>query len=265
MRWLYIFLIFSSLSSFAQYRFPPVGLWREHLPYQSALDVTASGKKIYCATPFSIFTVDITTNEIERISKVAGLSETGISVIKYDPLSQKLLVAFTNSNIDIIDEKGIHNIPELKRENSSGDKTIYHIFPDNNRWYLSTGFGIMVVDAAKEEIRDTWLIGNNGNFVKTNAFTKSADFFYSATEEGLKKIAVNNNNPADFSNWQNLSGSGGLAASPCRSVVNLSGKIIALQNDSLFIENGSVWSLFFSNGWPVVSINASENSGSTRM
>ncbi|MBO9683572.1 MAG: hypothetical protein J7502_13035, partial [Flavisolibacter sp.] len=88
---------------------PPIGLWREHLPYHSAVDVTASGNKVYCATPFSLFSVDLSTNEVQRISKVAGLSETGISTVQYDPVSKKLLVAYTNSNIDLIDEKGIHN------------------------------------------------------------------------------------------------------------------------------------------------------------
>jgi ligand-binding sensor domain-containing protein len=248
-----------SFFSPGQNRFPPIGLWREHLPYHSAIDVTASDKKVYCATPFSLFSVDLSTNEVERISKVAGLSETGISIIRYDPFSKKLLIAYTNSNIDLIDEKGIHNIPDLKRENSSGDKTIYHIFPDNDRWYLSTGLGIVVVNAEKLEIKDSWFIGTNGSFIKTNAFTKNNNFFYVATDEGLKKISVTNNNPADYVNWQNLSGTNGLPASACKSVMNFSGKTISLQNDSLFVENGNSWSVFFTNGWPVLSINVSEN------
>jgi len=234
-------------------------MWREHLPYQRTIDVTASGKKIYCATPYSLFTVDMSSNEVERISKVSGLSETGISAIKYDPASEKLLIVYSNSNMDMVDDKGIHNIPDLKRENTSGDRTIYDIFPDNKRWYLSTGLGIIVVDADKLEISESWLIGNNGNFVKTNAFTKNNNFFYAATDEGLKKLSTGNSNPADFTNWQNLSGTNGLSPAPCRSVVTLSGKTIVLQNDSLFVENGNQWNLFFANSWPIVSINTSEN------
>jgi hypothetical protein len=243
----------------AQNRLPPIGMWREHLPYHSAIDVTASDKKIYCATPFSLFSVDISTGEVERFSKVAGLSETGISTITYDPISKKLLIAYANSNIDVIDEKGFYNIPDLKRKNSSGDKTIYQIFPDNNRWYLSTGLGMIVLDADKLEVKDSWLIGSNGNFIKTNAFTKNNNFFYAATREGLKKIAAINSNPEDFNNWQNLSGSNGLSSSECRSVMSLQGKTIALISDSLFVENGTTWNLFFANGWSIVSINSSEN------
>ena len=68
-------------------------MWREHLPYHSVIDVTASDKKIYAATPYSVFSVDVLSNEVERISKVAGLSETGISTIKYDAGSKKLMIA----------------------------------------------------------------------------------------------------------------------------------------------------------------------------
>lgn len=234
-------------------------MWREHLPYQGAIDVTASDKKIYTATPYSLFSIDLSSKEVERLSKVAGLSETGINVIKFDLLSKKLFIAYANSNIDVIDEKGLHNIPDLKRETISGDKNIYHIFTDNNRCYLSTGLGIIVLDADKFEIKDSWFISNTGGHVKTNAFTKNNNFFYAATEEGLKKIPVTNSNPADFTNWQNLAGTNGLSFSASKSVVNFQNKTIALQNDSLFVENGNAWSLFFANGWPVVSINVSGN------
>ncbi|HWJ92460.1 MAG TPA: hypothetical protein VNR87_15190, partial [Flavisolibacter sp.] len=79
MRFSPLFALFISLCTAAQNSLPPIGLWREHLPYQNAVSVTASEKKIYCATPYSLFSVQKETKEIERISRVSGLSETGIS------------------------------------------------------------------------------------------------------------------------------------------------------------------------------------------
>lgn len=234
-------------------------MWREHLPYQSAIDVTASSKKIYCATPYSLFSVNISSNEVERISKVSGLSETGISTIKFDSAAEKLYIAYSNSNMDIIDEKGIHNIADLKRTNISGNKNIYAIYPDNNFCYVSTGLGVVVLDAYKLEVKDSWFIGANGGYVKTYGFTKSNNYFYAATGEGLKKISSTNPNPADFNNWQMVSGTNGLAAAPAKAVVSFQNKTVVLQNDSLFIENGNMWSLFFANGWPILSVNVSEN------
>ncbi|RYG22740.1 MAG: transcriptional regulator, partial [Chitinophagaceae bacterium] len=99
MKFLYALLLLPSLC-IGQNKFPAIGLWREHLPYQGAIDVTASDQKIYAATPFSLFSVDKSTKEIERFSKVSGLSETGVSAINYDPASKKLFVAYSNSNLD---------------------------------------------------------------------------------------------------------------------------------------------------------------------
>ena len=219
MRLRLIYALLISLPCLAQSHFPPIGSWREHLPYQGAIDVTASTKKIYAATPFSLFSVDRASGEMERLSRVAGLSETGISTIRFDPVTGSLYIAYSNSNIDVIDEKGIHNIPELKRENISGDKNIYHIYPDGQRVYLSTGLGVIVLDADKKEIKESWFISSTGGYVRTNGFTKLNGFFYAATEEGLKKISTGQANPSDFHNWQTISGTNGLAAGAARAVV----------------------------------------------
>ena len=234
-------------------------MWREHLPYQSAIDVTASDKKVYVATPYSLFSVDIASKEIEHFSKVSGLSETGISTIQYDATSKKLFVAYNNSNIDVLDANSIRNVPDIKRTTISGDKNIYSIFPDGSKCYLATGLGVIVLDAEKYEVKDSWFVGDGGSYVKTNGFTKTSSFFYAATEQGLKRTAISTTNPADFRVWQTVSGTNGLSLSPAKAVVNFNNKPIVLQNDSLFVENGTVWNLFFTNSWPVVSVNVFNN------
>ena len=45
--------------------------------------------------------------------------------------------------------------------------------------------------ADRYEIKDSWLIGNGGNNVKVNGFTSDGNFFYAATDEGLKRAAIN--------------------------------------------------------------------------
>ena len=231
-------------------------MWREHLPYQGSIDVTASSNKIYAATEYSLFSIDRQTDEVTRLSKVSGLSETGISAIEFDALSNKLYIAYSNSNIDIIDNAGIHNVPELKRKVVTGDKSIYDIYADNQLSYLSTGLGIIVIDAGKYEIKDSWFIGENGGPVKVNMFTIANGKYYAATEEGLKTAPVNGN-PSNFTSWVNLSGTNGLSATSAKAVVNFNNAIIVLQNDTLFKQNASGFQPFFSNGGPINSVNIS--------
>ncbi|HJW17159.1 MAG TPA: two-component regulator propeller domain-containing protein, partial [Flavisolibacter sp.] len=125
--------------------------------------------------------------------------------------------------------------------------------------YLSTGLGVIVVDAEKYEISDSWIIGENGGPVKTNMFTKANGNYYAATEEGLKTTPVGRSNPANFSSWVNLSGANGLQASAAKAVLNYNNTIVVLQNDTIFIKYSQGFQPFFANGWPVTSVNVSMN------
>lgn len=254
-----ILFLFSSFAIAAQDPLPPIGLWREHLPYNSAIDVTASDGIVYCATPYSLFSVNTIENSIERYSRVSGLNETGISAIQYDRANDKLFIAYSNSNIDIIYRNDIYNVPDIKRSTIIGDKTIYQIYPLAKDYYLSTGIGIVVINGDKYEVKDSWFIGNGGNPVKVNGVTSDGTFFYVATEEGLKKAAMNSPNLANYTNWQMVSGSNGLPGGACKNVVTIQGKIVAEKNDSLFVQTGTNWSLFYTDGWPIVNSNTTEN------
>lgn len=238
---------------------PPIGLWREHLPYNSAIDLSNGDGKVFAATPYSLFCVDLSDNSIERMSRVTGLSETGVSAICYDEGSHQLFIAYENSNIDIIHRSDIINIPDIKRDSRAGDKTVYNIFPYGGYYYLSTGLGVILVDGNRFEIKDTWFISNGGNPTKVNAFAAAGGFFYAATEEGLKQLPIHDANPADHTRWNLLSGTNGLANGPCQQVLSIGERIIVQQNDSLFLLDGSGnWNLFYADGWPIINSNVSE-------
>jgi ligand-binding sensor domain-containing protein len=242
----------------SQQSLPPVGQWRDHLPYHSAIDVTAGGGKIFCATPYSIFRVDLVENSVTRMSRITGLNETGVSAIAYDGANEKLLIAYRSSHIDIIYRNDIFNIPDIKLDNISGDKTIYNVFSSGKYFYLSAGLGVIVIDGEKYEVQDSWFIGSSGGQVRVNGFTAGQNFFYAATDEGLKRTAANAADAANYQNWQNLSGTSGLPAGSCNDVINAEGKIIALKSDSLFVLTGSNWNLFFTEtGWNISGINFS--------
>ena len=246
-------------ATIAQDPVTPIGQWREHLPYNSAIDVTAGNGKVYCATPYSLFSVNTTTNEIERHSRVTGLNETGIGTIKFDEANNKLFIAYQNSNIDILYRNDIYNIPDIKRDNVIGDKNIYNIYPLGKNYYLSTGLGVIVIDGDRYEVKDTWWIGNGGSQVKVNGFASDGSFYYAATAEGVKKVAMNSPDPANYANWQIISGMNGLPTGACRNVFSIQNKIVVEKNDSLFVQSGTSWALLYTDGWPFVSSNTTEN------
>ena len=252
------FFLFVNTTAFAQNSLPPIGQWREHLNYQSTIQVL-KGDDIYCATANSLFSVD-TNNEVQRYSKVTGLNDIGIQAIGWDATTRQLVIAYNNSNLDVLKKSSVKNIGDIKRSTIAGNKIINSIYCKDGFAYLSSGLGIIVVNLSKYEIKDTWLIGNNGGQVGINGFTSDGFFFYAATNEGLKKISVNATNLSNYANWQNISGQNGLSAGISQNVVFANGRIISRKNDSLFILNGNSWNLLYTDAtWPVTNITASEN------
>jgi hypothetical protein len=92
----------------------PIGNWRDHLPYHQAIRVVNTTDRIWAATPYSLFSVDPQDNTIERWSKISGLHETGINTIGVDETGNMIIIAYNNSNIDILDKEEIINITTMK-------------------------------------------------------------------------------------------------------------------------------------------------------
>ena len=135
--------------------------------------------------------------------KASGLNDIGVAAIGWDGTTAQLLIAYNNSNLDILNTKGtIKNLGDIQRSNFPGNKTINHIFCDNGLGYLSTGLGIIVVNLSKYEIKDTWVIGSGGNQTRVNGFTRLNNTFYAATDDGLLQLAVSAPNPSNFASWQ---------------------------------------------------------------
>ena len=242
------------LASPSKAQAPPIGQWREHLNYRPAIQVIKADQ-IYCATATNLFAVDA-QDEMQRFSKMTGLSDIGVSCIGWDDLSSQLVIAYNNSNIDVLKKQSVTNIGDIKRSSIAGNKSIHHIFCRNGLAYLSSGLGIIVVNLIKYEIKDTWFIGANGGPVNVHSMTADADFFYAATDEGLKK-ASRLTDLSDYRNWTTLSG---LPAGNISAVTVAANQVIAQKNDSLFIASGNNWNLLYTDtAWSLNNITASGN------
>ncbi len=106
----FIFLFFGLTTVFGQV---PIGQWRDQLPYTFCNSVTEAGNKIYFSTPYAVFYVDKEDNSVNRITKINGLSDIGISCINYNADYNTLVIAYTNANIDLIKNNAIINISDI--------------------------------------------------------------------------------------------------------------------------------------------------------
>lgn len=110
--------LFLLIHVISQGQLQPVGQWRDHLPYQQAIAVERQQQTLWCATPFSVFSVDPSDKSIERFSRISGLTETGVTAIGADPEGNKLVIAYSNSNVDVLTGNTVHNIDAIKTHRS---------------------------------------------------------------------------------------------------------------------------------------------------
>jgi hypothetical protein len=120
-----------------------IGHWRTHLPYQKVIGVEPVGNKIYAATEYELFYYDTEDNSVNILNKINGLSDIGISTIRYNDSQRKLFVAYANANVDLIDNEGnVTNMSDIKDKNIVGNKRINHVYFDGDLAYVACGFGI---------------------------------------------------------------------------------------------------------------------------
>ncbi|PKP23397.1 MAG: hypothetical protein CVU06_08480, partial [Bacteroidetes bacterium HGW-Bacteroidetes-22] len=178
--------------------------WHDHLPYSKGLQVINTGDQIFCATQYGLFSYDKNYNSVKRYSKVTGLSDSEIADIGYHSTLKTLVIAYANTNIDLLVDGSIINLSDIKRKNILGNKTINRITIEGDYAYLACGFGIVVVDLRRHEIHDTYILGPNGSMIDINDVTFSDEKIYAATAIGVFQADRNNTMLAVFENWSKI-------------------------------------------------------------
>ncbi len=196
------FIFFISVATLFGQNEVSIGHWRTHLPYQKVIAVEPVGNLIYAATEYELFYYDKDDNSIHILNKINGLSDVGISTMGYCEAQHKLFVAYTNANVDLIDQAGnVSNMSVIKDKNIVGSKSINHVFFDDNLAYVACGFGIVVFDLAREEVKDTYYIGSQGNLVNVTDVAIFNGKIYASTDDGVYYASQNSQNLANYAAW----------------------------------------------------------------
>lgn len=198
-----LLILFSSAFGFSQI---PKGTWREHLPYNQGHSLALTDTRVYCATDQAVFYYNKPDGRLNKLSKINVLSDLGVGYLAYNKDFNKLLIGYTNGNLDLFTGDVKTNFPDIKRKNMIADKAIYHINFFDDHAYLSCGFGIVVFNLLKDEISDTYIIGAGGSYLKVSGTAVYNDTLYATTDKGIFRAAMSNPFLSNFENWELVSG-----------------------------------------------------------
>ncbi|MEZ4936096.1 MAG: hypothetical protein R2799_00730 [Crocinitomicaceae bacterium] len=175
-------LLFIGVATFS-YSQLGIGKWRSHPAGHQGYLVDQSETTVFLSLGSSILTYDKETGEIDNWNSINSLTDVKITALQYDKSTQTLYIGYENGNLDLIRNNTVYNIPSIRLSNIIGLKSIQRFTFKDQLAYVSTGFGVVVVDPIKFEIKDTYY-PTSGNY-----FVYDLDFFqgriYVSTENGI--------------------------------------------------------------------------------
>lgn len=250
------YLILESISGYTQNL--AIGEWRIEVPYTSAKNVANGKDEVYCA--MNIFYAGYVKQGffVQKYETLNGLNDVEVSGVYYNEANDILLIAYLNSNIDIIKNNTIINIPDIERSNIATNKTIFDVYFQDSMAYISCGFGIVVLNLNREEVKETYFIGENGNQTEVFATTIYDNELFAATALGVQKASLSAANLANYQNWQLQTNN--IPDSLCSDIASFNNDVLAVINDSIYKYEGGTWNYLYNDTDAVIeNITVSNN------
>ena len=177
-----------------------VGTWKNYLAYSDVQWVEEGGNKLYVLASNSLYTYNKNDQSIKTYDKVNGLSDTDIRFIAWNKTARRLVIIYSNNNIDLLDDRGnVTNVPDYYLKTTMADKTVNGIDMSGVYCYLSTGFGLVKLNVAKAEISDSY----NLSFPVNYSYIEGGYIYAASQSNGLYRAALSAN-LLDRNNWTSV-------------------------------------------------------------
>lgn len=180
-----------------------IGDWKAYMAYSEVQEIEQAGNLIFVQASNNLYVYNQNDQSIQTFSKMDYLSDCGIQHIAYNKAAKRLLIFYSNANMDLmnISNYDVQNLSDYYSASTTGDKTVNDIYMYGKYAYMSNGFGIIKVNVADGEISDTYNLGFNVNWceIKDNHI-----YAYSKTNGQYRALLTSN--LLDKNNWSKVGG-----------------------------------------------------------
>ena len=174
------------------------GTWKNYMAYSNVQWIEKGGNLLYVLASNDLYTYNEKDNSIQTFDKINGLNDTHIEFIAWNNVAQRLVIAYSDQNIDLLTPKGeIISLSDYYRKAMTANKKINSLYTNGAYCYISTGFGILKVNVGKAEISDTYNLGFNVNYT----YIEGNYIYAASSEQGIFR-ALLSDNLLDKNNWQ---------------------------------------------------------------
>ena len=215
-----------------------LGSWHMYLSYYNATKSASDGSIVYSLMNGNLLSYDTSDGEVRTYDQMGALSDVGISHIAYSKEAGKLLIVYSNCNIDLLSDDGtVQNLSALKDKRIL-DKEVSSVSICGSTAYLATGFGFVEVDMKEAVFRNTYRLSFN-----ITCIAATDDIVFLAGSDGLYQCPKASNMQLE-ENWKKRT-----SWNSTKSMCAFGGKIIAhTWNDIYVIDPTSTTNTSYAKG-----------------
>ena len=211
--------------------------WKMHSSYQEPKEIIPTPSRIYVLTAGAMYYLDRAQEQICYLSKESGLNGTTIEHAAYDPNSKRMVIAYDDGRIDLLDENGVvYQMPDLYLKAGSIAVSSNCIEVGSEKTYLGMSFGILALNTQKGEISDTYYIGDNATEVNVLQIVELGDSIFAFTNGSLYSANIKDN-LADFVFWNKST----IPSGDITNATAYNGKLHILIDGILYCRENGTW------------------------
>lgn len=177
-----------------------IGTWKAYMAYHDITEIEKGGNILYVLASDNLYSYNTNDHSIQTYDKTTVLSDCGIAHIAWCQGAKSLVILYSNNNIDILDQSdNITNLSDYYNKSMTEDKTVYSIDINGQYAYLSTGFGIVIINVSKAEITNTYNLGFRVDY----SYVENNYIYAASSTNGLYR-GLMTDNLLDKSNWSRV-------------------------------------------------------------
>lgn len=172
--------------------------WKAYLSYYEPTEIeqTPDGM-LYVLASGGLFSYNPQDQDVQTYDKTTVLSDCDISHIAWCQAAKKLVIVYSDYNIDLLSPNGnVVNMPAYMKASMTDDKTVNSISVSGNNAYLATNFGIVQINVATGEFVNTYKLGFSVNY----AYSNNQYLYAASAAEGIYRGSLTAN-LLDPSKW----------------------------------------------------------------
>ena len=198
----YIGISFLCTLSFAQVP----GTWNEYFSFRNVQQLESVDDNVFALSGNGIFIYNTSSQEIQKITKLNGLSTVGLTCMAFNDLTSSFLIGYNDGTLDILEYPSlkVQSIPTVANKSLYGSKRINAIAMKNDTAVIATECGVLTFSMMTKKFFSTTILSNDGSYVAAKSVTTDGENIYAATTKGIFSANLSNTNISDFSSWTKL-------------------------------------------------------------